>query len=354
MKAGPAKKRGMPQFLVLLGILSGCSGGELDARLVDYRETLEEGIGVTAEASRPLPKADPGALSLELAGASPTNALLLPRRRERRLAVHDLRVGPFDFLATIGCPLSEVVAQRNSSMGKVLVPTRRLGHELAVVYAMNECLPKLSRERAERFKSKLSTKRAELGRHRWNAVWLDNDLERYLSFGPASLIGGADSRDGTAQLMRASRALLADDVTELESAFEQLRDDAAMGSTVALAGRAATEFERIADVVGQHSVTGCRAEERRLAQIFQNQFLPLQVELGDLSRKVMGFVDAFNALYTASVNGVEVPEEMEFFRLAVSGSEGTPGVWGRLQQSMRAHAAAWAPLLEECGVIPRP
>jgi hypothetical protein len=335
-------------------MLLGCSGGELDARLVDYREALEERIGVTAETSRPLPKTEPGALSLELAGANSTNALLLPRRRERRLAVHDLRMGPFDFLATIGCSLSEVVAQRNSSMGKVLVPTRRFGHELAVVDAMKECLPKLSHERAERFKSKLSTKYAELGRHRWNAVWLDNDLERYLSFGPASLIGGADSRDGTAQLMRASRALSADDVSELESAFEQLRDDASMGSTVALAGRAATEFERVAGVVGQHSVTGCRAEERRLAQIFQNQYLPLQVELGDLNRKVKGFVDAFDALYASSVNGVEVPEKMEVFQLAVLGSEGTPGVWGRFQQSMRAHAAAWAPLLEECGVIPRP
>ncbi len=350
----PALLRLLP-WVLLLGVLSGCSGGDLDARLSDYREALEDGLIARTADPGPLAKAELGSLSREKAGTSAANALhlQLPRRRERRLAVDDLRMGPFDFLATIGCSLSEVVAQRNSVLGRVLVPTRRLAHELAVIEAMQACLPTLSPERAERLASKLATKRADLGRHRWNAVWLDDDLERYLSFGPASPIGGSDSRDGMAQLMRAARALSANDVLELESAFEQLRDDAAMGSTLALAGRTATEFERIAGLVGQHSVTGCRAEERRLAQIFRNQFLPLQVELGDLNRKGMEFADAFDALYAASVNGVEVPETMDFFRVTVLGSEGTPGVWDRFQQSMRAHAAAWAPVLEECGVIPR-
>jgi hypothetical protein len=162
-----------------------------------------------------------------------------------------------------------------------------------------------------------------------------------------------DARDGAAQLMRAARALSAGDVLALESAFEQLRDDAAMGSTLTLAGRVATEFERISGLVAQHPVTRCRAEERRLAQVFRNHFLPLQVELGDLNRVGMDFVDAFDALYAASGDGVDVSEAMPVFHAAVAGSSVSPGVFDRFQQSMRAHAAAWAPLLEECGVIPR-
>ena len=281
------------------------------------------------------------------------DALRLPRRRDRRLAVHDVRMGPFDFLATIGCSLSEVVAERNSALGKVMVPTRRLRHELVVIEAMDECMPTLSPERAGRLASSLETKRADLSRHRWNAVWLDADLERFLSFGPASLIGGSDSRDGPAQLMRAARAVAANHVSEMESAFAELRDDAAMGSTLILVDRVGHEFERIAGLIGQHPVERCGREERLLAQVFRDRFLPLQVELGDLSRIGMDFVEAFDALYVASSTGVRGMEAMGAFHEAVTGSQQTPGVWGRFHQAMRAHAVAWAPILEECGVIPR-
>ena len=43
-----------------------------------------------------------------------TRVVALPHRRERILPVPDHTIGPFDFLATIGCRLSEVIAGLNA------------------------------------------------------------------------------------------------------------------------------------------------------------------------------------------------------------------------------------------------
>ena len=92
----------LPGLAVALSILPGCgqrSGQEL---LADYRTELEEILELEAP--------DP-------AGDGVASELRLPQRRDRRLPVGDQRVGPFDFLATLGCRLSEIVAERNGVLG---------------------------------------------------------------------------------------------------------------------------------------------------------------------------------------------------------------------------------------------
>ena len=167
----------------------GCGPPTLEERVSRYRQRVEQALGQGPVASSPHP------------------LLALPDRRVRRLEVGDQRIGPFDFLATIGCPLSEIVAERNAPLGKVLEPTRRLAHELRVLEAAEDCLPTLSEARAARLRVRLDEKRRDLAAHVWNAVWLDDEVERFLSSGPRALIGGDDPTDGGRQLRRAANAL---------------------------------------------------------------------------------------------------------------------------------------------------
>lgn len=337
-----------------VGAFAGCGDVALSERLSGYREELGQALEPAMPLSEVLELSD----ALE---AEEIASLRLPQRRDRRLEVQDLRMGPFDFLATIGCSLSEVVAERNGALGKVLEPTRRLQHELRVIDAMTACLPTLSPERAGRLAESLAIKRSDLGRHLWNAVWLDADLERFLSFGPAALIGGEDSRDGSGQMMRAARALRQGDVAGLELAFSQLRDDPAIGKTLVQMGRVTAEFERISALVAQHPVTRCGKKERRLAQVFRSNFVPLQMGLGELNRKERAFSEAFEALFQASTSWSqsqtalkpEVPALMRAFRVAIVGDETRVALGERFRSAMRGHAAAWAPLLEACDVIPK-
>lgn len=318
----------------------GCGTGSPAEALSKYREALETTLEEPVS-PEPIPP-----------------VLHLPDRRGRRLEVSDQRIGPIDFLAIIGCPLSEVVAERNAPLGKVLVPTRRLAHELRVTGALEECLPTLGPERAGRLRDLLAEKRAELPVHAWNAVWLDRDLERYLSGGVASPIGGDRSDDAAKQLLRAARAIEDLDVVALEAAFSQLRDDPAIGATLRSLARATLELERVAELLDALPVAGaCDWTGRRLARIFRERYVPLQPALGVLDRDGRDRVEAIAALFQATTRDVRVPQPMQSYRIAVLGrSEDAEnaGLWARYRGSLIAHAKAWGPLLERCGGLPAP
>jgi hypothetical protein len=276
----------------------------------------------------------------------------LPGRRLRRVAVAEQRIGPFDFLATIGCPLSEVVAERNAPLGRVLEPTRRLMHELRVIHAMEECLPTLRAERAERLRDLLKEKQSDLGAHIWNAVWLDEDLERFRQAGPRSLLGGDDASDGTRQLRRAAVALEASDVASLEAAFAQLRDDRAVGPLLRASSTLTAELERVTGRLALAEVVRCDRREQSLARIFTDRFAPLQTEIGLHDRRSGELALELGRLFDVSARAVRVPDAMQVFQRDVIGNEPEMGLWGRQRRAILAHAEAWGPVLRACGVIP--
>jgi hypothetical protein len=324
-----------------LAVLSGCgerSGREL---LAGYRAELEAILDAEAPES-----------------ASPRVAseVRLPQRRDRRLPVGDQRVGPFDFLATMGCRLSEVMAQRNGVLGKVLEPTRRLAHEVSVAGAIEECLPSLSEERASRLRERLEEKRADLAAHVWNAVWLDEDLERYLSGGPGSLFGGVSQSDGAWQLGRAAEAIEALDVQALELAFSQLADDAAVGPLLRDWAGSTVELERIAALLSASGEPDCDRADRRLARVFRERYLPMQGILTRVDRQgrdvTLGLAALYRATERATAGRAEIPAEMQRFARALFGSRSAPGLAERSRAAHLSHAAAWAPRLEACGLLP--
>ena len=321
--------------VVLLALLGfGCGPPSLDERVSAYRQRVEEALGREPLAS------------------SPGLPLALPDRRVRRLAVGDQRIGPFDFLATIGCPLSELVAERNGPLGKVLEPTRRLAHELRVVQAAEDCLPTLSEARAARLRARLEEKRGDLGAHVWNAVWLDEEIERFLSSGPRALIGGDDPTDGGHQLRRAAIAVAAEDVPSLESAFAQLRDDPGVGPLFESARTLSRELERVASLLAPVVPAECGRAETRLARVFLDDFVPLQAAMGAFNRRSAAILDGLGELFEASSRAVEVPTEMAVFRSELVGDADGGGLWNRQRAAMRSHAAAWGPVLRACGVLP--
>ncbi|MCR9092581.1 MAG: DUF3080 domain-containing protein [bacterium] len=285
--------------------------------------------------------------------ASPveTRVVALPPRRERIMAVDDHTIGPFDFLATIGCRLSEVVASRNAALGRVLQPTRRLAHELDVIGAVEACLPTLGEERADRLAGILVAKQGALSRHAWNAIWLDEDLERFLSSGPAALIGGRDPKDGARQLLAAASAMRIRDVDALQDAFEQLRDDPAAGPRLRDAAAATSELERIAALVATVPADRCSAAARQLVRIFSERFVPVRGPLADLDRDAQGLAEGVRAAFEA-LDPIEASASMQAYRVAVAGSESDPGVAGSLRAAIVGHARAWSGVLAACEALP--
>ena len=323
-------------FLATLGWMLGCGPPTPEERLADYRWAVASEWGSESELM-PMPP-----------------AVRLPDRAARRIDVPAHRIGALDFLGIIGCRLSEVVAARNGSLGQVLVPTRRLAHELDVLAALAECLPALSGERAMRLDALFEAKRGELGAHLWNAVWLDRDLERYLSVGNPSLVGGASRDDGPARLREAAISLAQRDALALERAFEQLRDDPPLGPMLRSIQAATIELDRVSGLLSSLSEGRCDVRRKRLLRIFRERYVSIQPALGDLDRRSRPAVDALLELYAQTADRVAPPHAMRAFARKIGGSaeSSEPRITERFRAAIVSHASAWQPIFETCGVSP--
>ncbi|MBW2425984.1 MAG: DUF3080 family protein [Deltaproteobacteria bacterium] len=322
-------------------LMLGCGPVSVADGLASYRQRVEQSLGLQGAAA-----------------AAPASVPRLPRRRERRIEVTDQRLGPFEFLAILGCPLSEVIAARNSALGRVLEPTRRLAHELEVMAAARDCMPTLSPERAARLGDLIEAKEADLGAHVWNAVWLDDDLERFLGAGPRALIGGGDPTDAAWQIQRAAEAIegiasgdLIDSPT-LESGFAGLRDDPALGRVLRDLDSARRELGRVASLVAPLDATRCDRGNRRLTQDFREGYLPIQAKLAPVDRRGRELLGSLDQLYRVSATAVDVPVAMRRFSAEVLDVEAEKGLWQGYRRSVARHAAAWNAMLDVCGLLP--
>lgn len=331
-------------------IASACGPPRVGTRLATYREHVQE---ILSTAKTGLARGAEDGFAPEI--TPPT----LPRRRLRRLDVSEQRIRAVDFLGIMGCPLSEIVAARNTPMGRVLEPTRRLHHETRVVASVESCLPSLEPERAARLRERLTQKRNELGAHVWNAVWLDADLERYLGSGPRALLGGSNARDAPYRLADARRALGESlpeqiDAGRLELAFEALRDDEALGPALLAIADATLELEATTRSLRRASraESACGTLERRLVRVFEREYLPLQAQLSRFDRRAQPALAELHALFVASSAWTPAPAEMRAFAAATLDPEAPQSLWPRFRRALLDHASAWNPVLVDCGVIP--
>ena len=327
---------------IALATTLGCGPGTVEERLEVYRAEVE----AIVVAASPRPVSVPAA-RVEV------GALAFPHRRSRRLDAPDERIGPFDFLATIGCPLSELAAERNGPLGRVLVPARRWDYERRVLAAIDGCAPTLGAERRATLEDIARRKRSALWVHTWNALWSSTEVERYLSSGAAAMIGGRDDADGPEQLRRLARAIERGDLEALESAQQALRDDPAAGPRLAAAARALALLDRVAALVRSRSDSDCDREARRLSAVFEHRFVPLRAALAEQAGFARELVEAVDALFAVSPDaGVTAPEMRAYRRALLGDGEETPRFDVAYRAAMVDHARAWAPVLSACGGLP--
>lgn len=323
----------------LLLALSACGVPDAVERVTDYRAQVEAALG-----TRPLD--DPAA-------ALPR----LPRRRERRLDIADHRIGMVDFLAIQGCGLGALAGHRNSPLGQVMPPTRRLVYELEVLEAGAACLDELGEERRARLEHLLAAKRAELPRHLWNALWMSEALERYLATAAVPSVQQPDG-DALAGLSRLRRQIASERLTrevgiQLEAALGQLRDEPPLGQALRQLDHVGTQLDAVASLVEAHPPGPCREQHVRLAHIFRDAYLPVQAELARLDQSVGEALVELDGAYRASAVRVGAPPEaMLHYHAQVLDPAAESGLWQRYRRAMLRHAAAWGPTLRACGVLP--
>jgi len=170
-------------------LLAGCGRSTPEAMLDNYTErvarVLEEPIDADLD--------------------GPTDIALLPPRRERLLPLTDLRQGLIEVLALRHCNLLGLIAQRNSSLGKVMPPSKQLVYEMRLLSQVRDCRTELAKQPdadpqlRQQLEDIHRIKARELPAVLWNAIYASSEMENNFSRGdpPLPLYSEDNNKDGS-------------------------------------------------------------------------------------------------------------------------------------------------------------
>lgn len=204
-------------------VLAGCDGsGASDLLLRDYHEALAERLDMAP-----------------LSHARPRNIGAFPELRERRLSIPETRESMLDIYALRECHITTLVAERNSTLGRVAPASQRWQYELELWQRLERCLAseaagRLAPEDLARLERLATTKRRQLPLATWNGLFGSEEWAKSFSrvsspLEPDTLAPPSDQLAALDYLYRLSRAPLETglplpDPEALESHLQALND----------------------------------------------------------------------------------------------------------------------------------
>jgi len=165
-------------LLILTSLLSGCINSDPALSLVEtYAERTSRAIDID--------------VNLTLSKTSelyPT----LPERRERLHPVTAVTEGLIDVLDLKQCGLIDLIAQRNTSLGKLAGGSQRLIYELEFIPKLRNCQILLTddedqSELLERVKEINKIKSDNWPKQVWNSLYSSSEMEKHFSLGDSPI-----------------------------------------------------------------------------------------------------------------------------------------------------------------------
>ena len=347
----------MLRFLVagiLVWALAGCdSFSKARPMMEEYLERLSRVLEVEQVERQPLPPAD-----------------LLPRRRDRLLALPELELGLLDFLSLYGCELQLVVGEKTSVLGRVMQPVNRLRYEVRFIRAAEDCLPEIDDEELrESLVQAIKTKRDALPIAVWNATWGTEEIERLVTlskgFYPVEKEAGATS-DLSRDLDQLNRIVRALNNQQLDVSLDDLGAIHQRWQAEFKAGQLINSARLLIETLNAGTKTlQARLGERPLclngkpnnqSDIAQNFFFNIYIQriqpyMSQVSRARDDLIVGLQQLAALQRPVMSASFQEWHQRYLSQRAEGS--LWRDLDEAMARHTRHWQQLLGQCGLRPQ-
>jgi hypothetical protein len=323
--------------------LYACGGNPFEANLADYTARLER--------------------VLEQQSDPPDAAIVpaFPAKKRLFREVPGSNIDLLDFLRIGDCQLQAVVADKNSSLGKLAVESVVLQQEVSFLAVIDQCLAQLDNpDLKTTLQSARDQKLAALDKVLWNAVFAGAEMRQFWSLQSADYPHTVESR-----LQYALSTLQQQTAVVLERRFTEFK---AQEFEAALSVLRSGEGAALLDswhLVAEHLPQATSVAERRVetkplcfedmrnpkAEYFRNVVLNefvagLQKDIAVLNQRYFDVIVPFQAL-EAQFTEVETEAYLQFRhhrdKRFIDGLE-----------SVKRHVAAIQPLMIQCGFIPEP
>lgn len=305
---------------------------------------------------------------------APVSLPEFPRRRDRLQPVEDIRQGLVEVFNLRHCQLITLVAERNSSLGKVMPPSRQLAYELKLYVGLRDCLKQLIQTRAEQeliqqISEILVIKERNLPRVLWNGIYTSEAVERNFSRSEPPLpLEKSNSfiSDKTALEVLTKLAALQNDDTEwpvpaeletLENHYQALYNNR-FGSrwlhsvnllTATLNHTASAIEKRLGNrPLCYNNQTNPKANIVRnvFTKYYAGELQPYMARVDQQGRQWLQLNNQLLAQFS------QIPQPMRHYQQQALSMEFQGSVWQTYIQARDRHTKAWQTLLGQCGLMP--
>ncbi len=292
----------------------------------------------------------------------------LPDRRDRAKTVTPITEGLIDVLDLKECGLIDLIAQRNTSLGKLAGGSQRLIYELEFMPKVRDCQSLLTGnvERAEVLERVKEINRIKINnwpKQIWNSLYTSPEMEQHFSLGATPLPPDADHSNVELMLTMQRFVEIAETHTdktwqtpsfanELERDYETLYRSNFGSEWLASMALLTQVLEQTSEAINQrlNDRPICfNQRQNQKSEILWNVFMKfyvnsLQPYIAQIERSGRQWSDLHQTI-NASLN---LPQNQ--WLDIYTHSEGL--VWSRYLKAREKHTQSWQNLLDQCGLRP--
>ena len=274
-----------------------------------------------------------------------------------------------DALGLIQCPgLSQLVAWRNSSLGKQMQPSQLLHYEKQLVNELSNCIQSLAgveqqQELQKQLEDILVEKQNTLPAVRWNAVFADTELTKQLRSNGRLLSGNSDNgQQGTLEVLNYLTIYLPDsallspyDNRNLELQLQQLLASHYSGQLIYSVIKLTETLNNISEMLSMANIIcpdkAATIKAERLNNVFRLFYIDaIQPYLAQIVRDGQGWRQRMSQL----LKQLPVPPsvQMQHFIDSIILEQGEDSIWEALNKAVDTHTKNWQRIFTECGLMP--
>lgn len=358
----PSPLAGLLFFVISLCCLclSACGKPEAQAMLEDYADSMSNVLDTD--------------IALEFDQAIKTIPAF-PAKRERTLSTPDIREGILEVWDFKQCGMMHLIAERNSSLGKVMLPSQKMRYELRFLAALQACLSRMQAvtepdTRQQTFIKRLEQitqlKQQNIGREIWNGIYSSDEISQHFALGQPPLATATGQSGNTLRALEQLSFLAgthdADTLTppdwlaEIEDvyyAFYSSQFGAQLLPALVILTETLNKTAGAIETRIQGSPFCHQGHRPRRAEILRNIF---QKYYAEQVQPYMALIQRegqeWLALHDAIITQLPAPQAMLSYQQQVISLSAADSLWQRWQGASRRHTQAWQDILGQCGMMP--
>ncbi|MCW8884802.1 MAG: DUF3080 domain-containing protein [Motiliproteus sp.] len=349
-------------FIFVFVVLTGCDQHSPESMLEDYVDRVGNTLDLDAQSGKPY-----------------EHLQAFPDRRDRRLTTTELRTGLLETLSLADCQLLPLIAERNSSLGKVMKPSTQLSYELRFFSQLESCYrryrsnPDTDEEFMRLLNEIYKVKAANLEAVIWNGTFTSEAMEQNFSLSkdPVPLTGNPGYGNAlralqffhqiadNLQRFRSGQSFrLPPDLKQLEKHYFALHNSEYGGQLILSLALITHHLDQVTELLNrklQKRPLCFKSQPTNTAKILKNILIKyyageVQPYIARVQRHGQDWLETINGLLTHGI--MPTPPLVERYRLTMLDVQGSSTLWGEYQRAVEAHTDAWQQVLRQCGLMP--